>query len=374
MDVFALKAHLKAINMIVEMDILTPCLTIGTVAFLSMVAVISFVRFLALKFNYVDNPGGRKQHDQPVPPIGGICIFIVFLAFMIAQGALSWAVYASLALVLVVGIVDDAFGMNARLKFALHFLSALILVIGGDAVITSLGNILGLGELSLGIMAIPFSVACIVYILNAVNMMDGVDGLAGGNSLLILGWLLAAAAMGHWMDEVVQIMILMVAIAGFLVYNMRTPWRKRASVFLGDAGSMALGLMIAWYCIRLSQQPVSAIAPVSIAWIIALPIIDSFGLLVARLKERRPPFEPDRRHFHHHFLNAGFLPQQTTPLILLWSFLLGSIGFFGVKIGLSEAVLGWGWIILWWGHALLVIKSERFISFLQSFVPKTQHQ
>lgn len=343
-------------------------------AFMAVVGAVPLVCRLADRAGFVDKPGGRKQHDAPVPPLGGVVIFSVFLLFMVAIGGLPWAVFAALALMLVVGIIDDARGMNAKLKFALHFMSAFIMVIGGGAQIDNLGDLLGLGPIGLWFLAIPFSVACVVYIQNAVNMMDGLDGLAGGQSCLVFVWLLIAAMWGGNDLVAVQLTILIACIAGFLVYNMRSPVRSRAIIFLGDAGSMALGLMIAWYAITLSQGSHSVIKPISIAWLIALPIVDSFGLLVARIRDGKPPFAPDRRHFHHHFPAAGFTPGQSTLLILFYSAFLGSIGFFGIGAGVPEFVLGWMWIALWIGHTILTIKHEKFIQLLVSIRLKIQRQ
>lgn len=333
-------------------------------AFLIVLALIPLICQWAKKAGFVDKPEGRKQHDSPVPPLGGVVVFIVFMISMLIDSSLPWAVFAALGLILVVGIIDDAWEVNAVFKFAIHFLAAFTIVVGGGAQIHSLGNLLGFGSIELAWMAIPFSIACVVYIQNAVNMMDGVDGLAGGNSLLILGWLLLADVLhfGHMVNG--PLPILMACLAGFLVYNMRSPLLKKAKIFLGDAGSMALGLMIAWHAITLSQGGNAVITPVSIAWIIALPIVDSFGLLVTRLKEGRAPFAPDRRHFHHHFINAGFTAGQTTILILSYSALLGAIGFFGIRMGIPDYVLGWGWVALWVGHTVLTLQSEKFIRLL----------
>jgi UDP-GlcNAc:undecaprenyl-phosphate GlcNAc-1-phosphate transferase len=267
-------------------------------------------------------------------------------------------------LVLVTGVIDDARGVPAFPKFLIHFTAAFLLVVPGGAQIETLGNILGMGEFRLGWASIPFSIACVVYIINAINMMDGLDGLAGGLGLIILFWLMAACGVSNWWEAFNEIALLAGALAGFLYYNMRHPFRKRAAVFLGDAGSMALGLTIAWFCIGLSQGDHPVVAPVSVAWIIALPIIDAFGLLVARLKEGKHPFHPDRRHFHHHFLNAGFSVGQATGWILLLGACLGAIGFFGPMLGIPEGVLGWVWVALWIGHAGLVMKPEPFVRLL----------
>lgn len=340
-----------------------------------LVAVlIPLVCKLARWAGFVDVPQGRKNHDIPVPPIGGFVIFSVFLAVMAIYGALPPAVIAALGLILVVGLIDDAHEVPAKIKFAVHFTAAFLVVIAGKAQLHSLGDLLGFGDMSLGVFAIPFSVACVVYIQNAINMMDGVDGLAGGMSLIIFAGLWGAAFLEQNTQEAFQLSVLMACVGGFLIYNMRSPFLCRARIFLGDAGSMALGVMIAWYAITLSQGQHSAIHPVSVAWMLALPIMDSFGLLAARLKEGRPPFAPDRRHFHHHFAAAGFSPAATTILILIYAACLAAIGYGGVAIGIPDFVLGWAWIALWIGHTLLTMKSEAFIRFLTACRAKIRHQ
>lgn len=347
-----------------------PILILLILPLLSLILSLAFVPVvgkLALRNDLVDRPGGRKQHEEVTPYGGGIAIFVVFgfLSFFIAAPFEdSWAYFIALAMILITGVIDDKTGVNAKLKFAVHFLAAFILVIPGHTQLLTLGDLLGFGDMSLGWAIIPFSVACVVYIINAMNMMDGVDGLAGGKSLIVFLWLMIASFFAELWDVFISLGLIVGAVAGFLFYNMRHPKRKKAGIFLGDAGSMALGLTIAWYCIHLSQAPTAAIPAVSVAWIIALPIIDAFGLLASRLWRGMHPFDPDRGHFHHHFLNAGFTPSQTTLIILGYAAFLGGVGYAGPKLGIAEPVLGWAWVCLWIGHTVLSMKPERFIGFL----------
>lgn len=334
-----------------------------SISLLLSLLFVPVVRKIALRTDFVDHPGGRKQHEVVTPYGGGVAIFTIFglvSIFVAPPFENSWAYFIALAMILITGVIDDKFGVNAKLKFAIHFLAAFILVIPGHTQLATLGNLLGFGDMGLGWAVIPFSVACVVYIINAINMMDGVDGLAAGNCLIVFFWLMTACAFAGQWDAFLSLAIISAAIVGFLFYNMRHPFRSKACIFLGDAGSMALGLTIAWYCIHLSQTPTAVIPPVSVAWIIALPIIDAFGLLVMRIREGRPAFEADRRHFHHHFLDAGFTPGQTTCFVLAWSAILGGIGYIGPHVGIPEPVLGWIWVLMWWGHALLVMKPEKF--------------
>ena len=330
-------------------------------------ALIPPARILALKLGYVDQPGGRKIHNAPTPPIGGFVIFTLFLLihsllFQFTPQIIS--LYAALILLLITGLIDDKKPVRASVKFLIHFAAAAIIVLSGGAELENMGNLLGLGEWHLGWFAPIFSIACIVYLINAINMMDGIDGLAGGKSLVILGWLIAAALLHQQFETALHIGLLGATLSGFLFYNMRHPLRDKACIFLGDTGSMALGLIIGWFCIHMAQGENALFQPISIAWIIALPIIDAFGLFVMRIYEGRHPFSPDLRHFHHHFINAGFPVGQSTFIILSLSTALGAIGFCASIFHWPEPLMTAIWIGLWIGHAILVIKSECFVRLL----------
>lgn len=337
------------------------------IALLGCLIFIPLACKLAIKIGFVDKPGGRKQHERPVPPIGGLVIFSLFAfisLFVEPSFHDAWAYYVALFLILITGMIDDKNGVRPWIKFSIHFLSAFILVLAGGTELQSLGNLLGFGTIELDWMTIPFSVACIVYIINAMNMMDGLDGLAAGKAFVIFSWFFIACSLAGWWEPATLLLILMAILTGFLFYNFRSRVRRKAIVFLGDAGSMALGLTIAWFAIHLSQGPNPVLIPAAVAWIIALPIIDAFGLLVARLKDGKHPFEPDRRHFHHHFIDSGFDVKIAVRLILSYGILLGAIGFGGTLLAVPEPVLGWAWIILWLSHAAMVMYPNGFKNFL----------
>lgn len=338
---------------------------VGIATFLSGLLVCKILRVLAIKYQFVDKPGGRKQHLEPVPPVGGVCIFTVFFSFQILfsifdMPILPVAVNAALFIILILGVLDDKYEVDARAKFFIHFVVAGLIVWGTEARVTHLGDLFGAGDVGLGWFSSSFTVMCIVYVINAVNMMDGLDGLAGGNSLIILGWFGLAAFIGGDHNAVVLLSILYGGICAFLFYNARSPWRDHAKIFLGDAGTMALGVIIAWFAINLSQGPKTVLNSISVAWIIALPIIDAFGVFLNRLLRRQSLFSPDHSHFHHHFIKARWSVGRCVAIILLWSFFLGSIGFFAPMFHFPLYLLGFGWVILWIGHAALTYQSESF--------------
>lgn len=340
---------------------------IGLVAFAAVVALTVHFRRVAIAVGFVDRPGGRKDHETVVPPIGGLVIFPVFVVLSLATGmdiAEHVPLFMALALLLAVGALDDHFDIRASIKFSIQFIAAWLIVVPGGATIEHLGNFLGFGVLYTGFLGVPFTIFCVMLLINAINMMDGLDGLAGGKSIIIMLWLAIAAAMGGDEETLVALVVLMGTLAGFLYFNMRTPLNKRATVFLGDSGSMSLGLVLAWFAITMTHNGEAALAPISVAWIMAVPVIDAFGLFVIRIVTGRHPFSADRNHFHHHFVHAGVPVGQSTITILAIGYSLGLIGYCGVRAGVPEYVLTYIWIGLLLSHTWLTVRSQKFIAFL----------
>lgn len=317
-------------------------------ALVLVVVLVPLLKLIAPHLGLLDHPCERKAHEGIIPLIGGIVIFPVFMAMAVLGGVqLSdyGALFAAIMILLVTGAIDDRRHLPALVKFALQFIAAFLVVVPGGAVLQDLGDLFGLGVFDLGAAAIPFSVVAMVLLINAINLMDGVDGLAGGTAFIILGWFLFAAITLRAEAEVFLIMLLMACIAGFLVYNMRTPWRAKASIFMGDAGSMCLGLMIGWFAITLSPTENPVLEPMAVAWVLAVPIWDECAQFYRRVQEGRHPFSPDRGHFHHHFERAGFTPGATSLCIHGLVFLFGAIGVLGVAWGVPLFVLTSVWIV-----------------------------
>jgi len=319
---------------------------------------------LAVQRGFVDKPGGRKKHQDPVPPIGGLVIFPVFIIIAAAKGGIYWGAYAyffaALALLLIVGALDDKRGVPPWIKFGVQWVAAILIVVPGGAQINTMGNIFGFGEFGLGFMTIPFSVIATVLLINAVNLMDGLDGLAGGKGFIIMLWLAIACIIAPAMLALPPVAILMGALGGFLLYNMRHPLRQKASVFLGDSGSMAIGLSIAWFTIKLASGFEPIIQPMSVAWLLALPIYDTCGQFARRVSQGRHPFDADHDHFHHHFIYAGFPVGQATAIILGISFLTGLIGVGVIEAGFPQAALTYPWIALLLVHIYMSMRPHRF--------------
>lgn len=334
-------------------------------AFLLVLLLIPVVRALALRTGFVDRPGGRKQHDAPVPPIGGLVIVPVFIGLNLLHGETHGPqiiFYSALALLTFIGFLDDRGDVNAWVKFFIQIVASYALVAAGPARVWELGNLFGTGTFDLGWMSVPFSMAAIVLLVNAVNLIDGVDGLAAGKSLVALLWLIAACGLAAGQFAMaVPAMILAGCLCGFLAYNMRHPFRRAASVFLGDAGSLALGLSLAWFAIDFAQGPDAVLPPIAVAWILALPIMDVCAQFYRRVLEKRHPFSPDRGHFHHHLIEAGFGPGQAAMIMLMLGVVSGAIGVLGPYCGVPMIVLTFGWIALILVHMRISKHPENYV-------------
>ncbi|MGQ0526896.1 MAG: MraY family glycosyltransferase [Alphaproteobacteria bacterium] len=346
-------------------DWISPLLALLTVLILIPPACV-----LALKAGYVDEPGGRKQHAVPVPPVGGIIIFPVFIVASLFAGfddALHLYFYIALAMIVSIGAIDDRIHVPAWIKFFIQIAAAGLLVWAGPGHIDQLDNIFGLGDLGLSYMSVPFSMAAIVLLINAMNLMDGLDGLAAGMGVIIVFWLIVAATAAGEPQAAQSVAILAAVLTGFLFYNMRNPWRRRAVVFLGDAGSLGLGLCIACFCIDLAQEPAAVLKPISVAWILALPIIDVCAQFYRRVREGRHPFDPDRGHFHHHPIHAGFSVRQTVGLIFMLMLIFGAIGVLGYRFGVPQWLLTTGWIVLLFAHMHYARVPQHYINLFTPF-------
>lgn len=296
---------------------------------------------LASRVGLVDCPGKRKRHKGDVALVGGAAMFAGFTFSILALDTSfpTFSFFAASALLVIVGILDDLRPLRARIRFAAQTTAALIMILGGGVVVQDLGAITGNGTVALGAWAMPFTIFATIGVINALNMSDGVDGLAGGLSLIAFV-LLAYIAMASGRVADASILILLACIVGaFLLFNLRFPWRRRALVFMGDGGSMFLGFALAWFAISLSQGEERAMMPVTALWILALPLIDTVSSLVRRILAGRSPFAPDQYHLHHMLLAAGCSVNGTVGILLGATLVLGVMGLFGLLVGIAEHIL-----------------------------------
>lgn len=334
-------------------------------AFLLCVVLVTWLRPMAVPIGLVDRPSQRKAHIGLVPVVGGLAIFLAFLlALILLDRPLSeqGSFLAGLSLLVAVGVVDDVRDLRPKTKLLMQCGAAFLMVVPGWHVLEILGDLLGFGALRLGVLALPVSLLFVVGLINAINMMDGLDGLAGGVVAAALFWLALVASSTGRQEEVVTILLLLFATLGFLVFNLRTPWRRKASVFMGDSGSMMLGASVAYFAIALVAEPSGASASTlavslpALCWLLALPVIDTLSLIVRRLLAGSSPFAGDRRHLHHLLLETGLATEQVTALLVGVALLLGGIGFAGVVFQVPDAVMALGLLLPTGAHTAFVFR------------------
>lgn len=274
---------------------------------------------LARRLGLVDKPGGRKTHTGNIPLLGGVVIFTTFCAVSAYLSTLNVALISAMGLLLALGLYDDRYDLPAIYKLLGQIGAAFIVVVVGDVHLVSLGSLPGGRELLLGIWGYPLTLIAIVGLINALNMSDGIDGLAAGLTLLALAHLVMAMRLiGQPLSEPVLLELVLFgsAVLGFLLLNMGLV--KKRKVFLGDTGSMILGLFLAYHLILASQrEPIVDTLPTSLVpWMVALPVIDTLTLIYRRMRQGLSPMAPDRLHLHHLLMDTG-LSARVTLIIML---------------------------------------------------------
>lgn len=313
----------------------------AAIAFVAMLCVVWLVRPAAAKIGLVDTPGGRKHHKLPTPVIGGLCMYIGFcFALLTLEHSLQpyRGFLGASALLIFVGVLDDLKELSAKARFTAQIIAALLMALWSDNIIHSFGNLLFLGPINLGYLAIPVTIFAMVGAINAVNMMDGVDGLLGSMSFIqflflgYLAWTIAAYT------SLAMIVLIMAVLLGYLIFNFPFPWRKQASVFMGDAGSMFIGFALTWFFIDLSQGAHAAVHPVTMLWVLSMPLFDTTRLLIKRTLKHGNPLEPGRDHLHHLFKSYGYSDLKVCGLICFLTALFALFGIFAHHMGISQSV------------------------------------
>ena len=331
-------------------------------AFLVTALLITWIRPLAVRFALVDVPDARKHHEGVVPVCGGLAMLAAVIVSNLALGfdaAFSPLATLCIGAIAVTGFVDDRRQLAAMTRLMIQSVTAIVLVvfcIEGqlhlDAVLPP--DLAEYGPAIGSVVAVVF----IAGTINAVNMMDGVDGLAGGYIGLSFFWLALLAQAAGRPEIAAEALMLMAAVIGFLVFNLRHRWRSRASVFMGDAGSTMLGAAIAYLLLRLASGPGGLSFPL-LLWLVVVPVTDTLLLMASRIAAGHSPFRPDRRHLHHLLQDRGFSPGQTAALLIAISFACGAIAYGGLLLGIPDTVMAFGLLLPVSLHAAFVATRTR---------------
>jgi UDP-GlcNAc:undecaprenyl-phosphate GlcNAc-1-phosphate transferase len=283
----------------------------ASACFFATLLALAALRPVAVAVELVDKPGGRKTHHGEIPVVGGLAMFIgcVFgVGLLPANPFISAPLLSAAALVVLVGLLDDRFEISPTARLAAHLVAALLVLSTSiDLSITTLGRPFGNWEVVFSPLgAAAFTCVAIVGAINAFNMLDGMDGLAGTMAFNALAALTCLSSLtGDVVVGSVSI-VLCGAVAAFLIFNIPAKYNRRFRCFMGDAGSTLLGFVLACICISASQGEGLKISPTTTLWIVAIPLYELLWTTMRRILKGRSPFQPDRAHFHHKLLDAGF--------------------------------------------------------------------
>ncbi|GEA05917.1 undecaprenyl-phosphate alpha-N-acetylglucosaminyl 1-phosphate transferase [Alteromonas sp. KUL42] len=322
---------------------LVPLFTAFIVALILLVVMTP----LAHQFGLVDQPSTRKRHSGIVPLTGGVAIFMAVLVASVVTDV--WMknnplFFTASAFIVLLGMLDDRFDLSAKGRLLCQFGVAAIMAWSAQNYITSLGNIFGLGEVVLDLGGYLFTLICVVGVINAFNMIDGIDGLAGGMSLVILLTLTGFLTYTGNVASIMEPLVIAAAIVPFLAFNLSWKGFRGNKIFMGDSGSMFVGLTIVWLLVDHTQGESAAFRPITAVWLVGLPLMDMAAIMYRRARKGQSVLKPDRQHLHNIFMRAGLSSRKSLIAILLLGSCYCIVGILGEVYQVPEAIMFWSFI------------------------------
>ena len=302
------------------------------ISIIASLTVNSFLRNYAKKYKIlVDIPDtSRKFHKRPTPLTGGIGILIALLIsgkLYIDLNNLTGYVPEFTFQLMVISIplvilflIDDFKELKPLFRILIQVALSIYMIQSTGVYLETLGNLFGTGEINLGIFSMPITVFCVVGIMNAFNMMDGINGLCSGCAMITL--MLIGFFSGLIYDS--MLVLIIGSMIGFVIFNLGI-FGKQNGVFLGDSGSNLVGFWVAWIAIYASQSQIYSIEPITILWFVAIPLLDCIGLIFSRTIKGVGWSKAGRDHIHHKLMKK-FSPQSTLLMILTITLLTGMFG------------------------------------------------
>ena len=289
---------------------------------------------MAIGIGATDRPDPRKVHQKIMPRLGGLAIYISFMMGFLVLGLVNdktTPIIMGSLIIIITGILDDKFQLSAKIKLLGQILAALVVVLNGvdiDYINLPFG-----GQIEFGYLSIPLTILWIVGITNAINLIDGLDGLAAGVSSIAMITISGMAFLKGDLFVFALCLILLGSTLGFLVYNFFP-----AKIFMGDTGALFLGYMIAVLSL-LGFKNVTMVSLVIPVIILGVPISDTFFAIIRRFVNKTPISAPDKSHLHHCLLRNGYSHRQTVLLIYAMAAMCGLTAFIFSQATIRGALL-----------------------------------
>lgn len=343
------------------------------VATVAVSLVHSRILKIAKARDLTDKPGERKQQRHPVPMLGGIAVFFgvicgLGMASSMADMTLIFPIVMMMAAMLYVGALDDLTGLSPVFRIVVEIFAVLVLIYGSGMCIDNFNGLWGIYQIPWGI-AVPLTVFAGVGIINSINMIDGINGLSSG---LCIACSLYFGANYFHLDDIPNSVVAFTMAFALMPFLMHNVFGSKSRMFIGDAGTMMMGILLTWFVIRyLSYYGIErglpgGLCPIANSLgILSVPIFDTLRVMSMRMLQGRSPFSPDRTHLHHAFVDCGFSHASTAVseiLISLVIFLISNILYLldcSAEVQLyfvilSSAIIVWGTYFI-----LLRLKNNR---------------
>jgi len=318
--------------MLMRVDLTSIGFVAAAIAVAALVAFVAtpVVKSMAFRVGAVDVPkDARRMHKHPIPRMGGLAIFLGFVLAMLifvpltSGGMLNTPIKGMLLgaiIIVILGVFDDIYDLPAKFKFLVQIVAAIVAVASGNLIdVISNPNVFSQDPwLELGLLAYPVTVIWIVAVTNAVNLIDGLDGLACGVSTISSMTMLVIALLVAEVDVAVMMGALAGACLGFLPYNLNP-----AKIFMGDTGSTFLGFILATVSVQGMFKMYTIISFVVPFLMLGLPIFDTCFAFARRIAHGQSPMHPDRSHVHHRLIDMGFSQKQAVGILYVISAILG---------------------------------------------------
>lgn len=299
---------------------------------------------IALDKNIVDNPNARKLQRRPTPVLGGIA---VFFGSVIGLGCASitcdcselFIVVVAMMIMLYTGTMDDILDLSPALRFLIEIGTVLLLIFVGGYTLNDFHGLWGLNQIPQGV-AIPLTVFAAVGIINAINLIDGVDGLSSGYCILTS---LLFGVMFWYVGDRTMCMLAVVAAGSLIPFFFHNVFGKSSKMFIGDGGTLVMGIVMSVFVIRILHHGSMSevydavnigLVPFTLA-VLSVPVFDTLRVMTTRILKRKSPFHPDKTHLHHMFIRLGCSHAATTLAILILNFFVVLCWWISYMIGCS---------------------------------------
>jgi len=340
-------------------------------AFISAFMAIKIFKPLAIDVGLVDKPNARKHHEGQIPLIGGISIFAAVLAASLLwlPNTIELRMYLiASAMMVFIGALDDKYDLKVRIRIVGQIIIASLMIYGVGGYISNLGDVFGFGAVELGPFGIIFTYIAIIVVINAYNMVDGIDGLVGSLSLTTFSAIALLFLMSGNHDYVSYPLILATATLPYLMFNLGFFKKFTKKIFMGDAGSMFIGLSVIWLLCLGTQGENASFRPVTALWICAVPLMDMLAIVMRRYRKGKSPFKPDRDHLHHIFIRIGLNDKQALLVITFIAATFSVIGIIAEIYQVPEWIMFISFIALFATYSYALQHIWKLVTVLRKYL------